>query len=405
LDRATPTTDILWEPLRPRPELETLPAGLVEALASFWARSRSRFDAEFPDFAARLELLGKPNPEILQLQRSPLDVPSVKHLHALVTRDQAAVPAKMEDGTWRHVALAHGRFKQHRNEARQRGGRIQHFAPPERVEKELQVLLAEHARLRDAAVAARAAWLLGGFLLTHPFADGNGRVARYLGDVDLLSVGLPAVRAASDVRAAGYLDAVEATSDSYLPLAAFITGEAELCVINALRAVEASTIAPSWNACHAEQAAVQRLRHAASDDYRAIQGRLDAWGVALGEVGSVAFPHGLRDASSRRGAVDAGTRERAAAVGVRARRGAPSRWFRVGDGWDSECHFDVLPMGTLGVDAYIAIATPARTVLRDRPPSLLLTLDEGLEDQVSRLAAWAERCVCALGMRSLSSDS
>src|SRR5262249_32684259 len=54
------------------------------------------------------------------------------------------------------------------------------FAPPEQVQSEMELLLAAYKETESEHPIIRAAWLHHRFISIHPFADGNGRVARAL---------------------------------------------------------------------------------------------------------------------------------------------------------------------------------------------------------------------------------
>ncbi|MFE9185954.1 Fic family protein [Micromonospora haikouensis] len=111
----------------------------------------------------------------------------IRELHALVTRHQLTYDAQDQFGRVARVALPHGEWKRQPNSViREDGVRI-HFAPPEHVQTEMELLLSRYEEL-SAVVhpIVRAAWLHHRFIRIHPFADGNGRVARALSLLVLL---------------------------------------------------------------------------------------------------------------------------------------------------------------------------------------------------------------------------
>ncbi|CAM6090762.1 unnamed protein product [Calypogeia fissa] len=75
------------------------------------------------------------------------------------------------------------------------------------------------------------AWLQRTFLRIHPFADGNGRVARIISSVPLLKAGLPPL-VVSSARKASYFDTlIEADkTENILPLASYLKEEMGLAI-------------------------------------------------------------------------------------------------------------------------------------------------------------------------------
>ena len=93
-------------------------------------------------------------------------------------------------------ALPKGEYKTQSNSVRLPGGSAHAYAPVDRVPVEMQRLLAEMRTVpfEQAHPVLQAAYAHYAFVTIHPFADGNGRVARALASVFLLQAyGLPLV--------------------------------------------------------------------------------------------------------------------------------------------------------------------------------------------------------------------
>lgn len=104
----------------------------------------------------------------------------IRELHVLITRHQATYEAQDQFGRVVQSPLIHGRWKTHANYAVRDDGTRVEFAPAEQVQSEMELLLAEYERSKGTHAIIRAAWLHHRFISIHPFADGNGRVARAL---------------------------------------------------------------------------------------------------------------------------------------------------------------------------------------------------------------------------------
>lgn len=116
----------------------------------------------------------------------PLSLHFIRELHVLITRHQPTYQAQDQFGRVVQAPRPHGEWKKQANYAtRDNGGRVE-FAPPEHVQSEMELLLARYEDTAKAHPIIRAAWLHHRFIAIHPFADGNGRVARALTLLTLL---------------------------------------------------------------------------------------------------------------------------------------------------------------------------------------------------------------------------
>ncbi len=106
----------------------------------------------------------------------------VKELHSAITRTQGTYPATDALGRQVDVDLKHGEYKTAPNHVQLADNSVLEYTPPEHVASEVDRLVQLHRENESAGVhpIVCAAWLHHRFVQIHPFADGNGRVARGL---------------------------------------------------------------------------------------------------------------------------------------------------------------------------------------------------------------------------------
>jgi Fic family protein len=109
-----------------------------------------------------------------------LSVFFVRELHQLITRHQPSYEARDALGNLIQVPLSHGEWKTQANHVRRTDGSVLEYTPPEHVQSQMERLVELYAQTSGAHPVVRAAWLHHRFICIHPFADGNGRVARAL---------------------------------------------------------------------------------------------------------------------------------------------------------------------------------------------------------------------------------
>lgn len=145
----------------------------------------------------------------------PLTAFFVRELHEVICQHQATYEAT--DSLGRPVAapLHRGSYKVHANHVTRPDGSTLEYAPPEQVEQQLELLLTMHAQARDQHPVSRAAWLHHRFIQIHPFEDGNGRVARALTLLVLLTAQLAPLVVDRLTRAA-YIAALDRANDGDL---------------------------------------------------------------------------------------------------------------------------------------------------------------------------------------------
>ncbi|HBL15908.1 MAG TPA: hypothetical protein DD417_03860 [Elusimicrobia bacterium] len=107
----------------------------------------------------------------------------IKELHVSLARTQATYLAHDARGIPIDVPLDHGAWKTQANHVLRSDDTLLEYTPPEHVASEMDRLVDCFESLDSAADVhpiIKAAWLHHSFVRIHPFADGNGRVARAL---------------------------------------------------------------------------------------------------------------------------------------------------------------------------------------------------------------------------------
>jgi hypothetical protein len=121
-----------------------------------------------------------------------LTVSYIKELHAALLRHVPTHTVKDSLGNWSERELLKGVFKTHANNPSRPDGSVHQYCPPEHVDAEMDRLVQLHVEHVQRAVPPEieAAWLHHAFTEIHPFADGNGRVARALASAVFLKAEL-----------------------------------------------------------------------------------------------------------------------------------------------------------------------------------------------------------------------
>ncbi|HSK01027.1 MAG TPA: Fic family protein [Kofleriaceae bacterium] len=106
----------------------------------------------------------------------------LKELHHALTRTQPHYTAVDALGQAVQRALPRGQWKQWPNHVVRPDGTLLEYCPPEHVDSEIDNLCTwyEGLEIQNLHPLIKAAWLHHRFVQIHPFADGNGRVARGL---------------------------------------------------------------------------------------------------------------------------------------------------------------------------------------------------------------------------------
>ncbi len=157
-------------------------------------------------------------------EQRPLSTSFVKQLHQLMTRKQETATGFDSLGRKQDIQLLHGTYKEWPNNPTRPDGKEHQYCPPEHVDAEMDRLIELHQAHRTADVApdVSAAWLHHRFTQIHPFQDGNGRVARAITSLVLISAGWFPLVVTRDDRAR-YIEALgDADEGNLVPLANLI---------------------------------------------------------------------------------------------------------------------------------------------------------------------------------------
>ncbi len=134
----------------------------------------------------------------------------IKELHAALLRSVDSYMAVDQFGTLVERRLEKGKYKETPNSPTRADGKVHEYCPPEHVAAEMDALVRMHGEHVAQGVPAEveAAWLHHRFTQIHPFADGNGRVARALASLVFLKAGWFPVVIRRDAKV-GYIDDLE----------------------------------------------------------------------------------------------------------------------------------------------------------------------------------------------------
>lgn len=121
-----------------------------------------------------------------------LTVGYIRELHSALLRHVRTHTVRDAMGNVFQREIVKGAFKTLPNNPTRPDGSIHQYCPPEHVASEMDNLIRmheEHAR-RKLPVEVQVAWLHHAFTQIHPFADGNGRVARAIASAVFIKAGL-----------------------------------------------------------------------------------------------------------------------------------------------------------------------------------------------------------------------
>lgn len=137
----------------------------------------------------------------------------IRRLHEDLTAPQGTYTVHTPVGVQQHP-LPRGEYKKHPNHVRLQDGSPHAYAPVDRTRDEMRRLVEQlqTERFEKAHPIIQAAYAHYGLVCVHPFADGNGRVARALGSAFLFRAARVPLLVFADQRDP-YLDAL-ATADA-----------------------------------------------------------------------------------------------------------------------------------------------------------------------------------------------
>lgn len=120
----------------------------------------------------------------LATQEVPISEASIRTLHEIVCGSQETYSAYTEMGMQKQP-LIKGRYKIFSNHVRRKNGGTHSYAPVDLTSDEMYKLCRElrSNKFLNAHPVLQASYAHYAFVVIHPFADGNGRVARALGSV------------------------------------------------------------------------------------------------------------------------------------------------------------------------------------------------------------------------------
>jgi Fic family protein len=140
------------------------------------ADARSLFEAQLSAFELVLDLVTNRFPDITQVW--------IQRLHEEITAAQKTYAVQTPVGP-QDQPLPRGQYKDHPNHVRTSDGRVHAYAPVQQTQVEMQRLLDElnTQEFVNAHPVLQASYAHYAFVAVHPFADGNGRVARALASI------------------------------------------------------------------------------------------------------------------------------------------------------------------------------------------------------------------------------
>ncbi len=159
----------------------------------------------------------------------------VKELHAALLRNQETHTVVDQFGQAFEKPLEKGQYKSAPNSPTRPNGSLHEYCPPEHVASEMDRLIemyTEH-QARGIPPEVESAWLHHRFSQIHPFADGNGRVARAISSLVFIKAGwFPLIVKREDWTR--YIEALEkADLDDLRPLVALFVEAQRTALIQA----------------------------------------------------------------------------------------------------------------------------------------------------------------------------
>jgi Fic family protein len=138
--------------------------------------ARALFEAQLRAFELVLDHVTERVPQITQAW--------IRRLHEETTAAQETYLVHTPVGEQRHP-LPRGKYKEHPNHVRTATGGVHAYAPVDQTQAEMQRLLDElnTSEFEEAHPVIQASYAHYAFVAIHPFADGNGRVARAVASV------------------------------------------------------------------------------------------------------------------------------------------------------------------------------------------------------------------------------
>lgn len=115
----------------------------------------------------------------------------IKEMHSALLRHVKTHTVRDASGNFFEKELVKGEYKVQSNTPTRPDGSVHEYCPPEQTASEMDRLIElyhEHSK-QEIPAEIEAAWLHHAFTQIHPFADGNGRVARMLASLVFIKSG------------------------------------------------------------------------------------------------------------------------------------------------------------------------------------------------------------------------
>lgn len=181
--------------------------------------------------------------EAMVREGEPVTQATLRELHLQLMGDTYEVQAQTPDGGWITREEQGGAYKSHPNHVRTATGETHYYATPEETPARMTDLMDAFTRLQAEVEAGEthplvaAATLHHGLVEIHPFADGNGRLARVLMNLLLMRAGFPPAVLRQERRDAYFGALAEADAGDLQPFLAFVAEEMEETMRLYLRAL------------------------------------------------------------------------------------------------------------------------------------------------------------------------
>ena len=206
----------------------------------------------------------------------------IKELHAALLRNQDVYAVVDQFGKVFEKPLEKGLYKTLPNNPTRLDGTVHECCPPEHVAAEMDRLVAMHAEheVGGVPVEVEAAWLHHRFSQIHPFADGNGRVARAIASLVLIKAGWFPLIVQREGRS-GYIDALEKADDGHLQPVVSLIVEAQRSAL-----IQATDVAYEMRPPVSIEEAIAAVRHRLAQRGKLRLGELQAAKRTAGQLAS-----------------------------------------------------------------------------------------------------------------------
>lgn len=160
--------------------------GITRTVALQGAAWEAALDEIGPDVRGQFEAQLDALEHVLDVVTNsrPITEVWIREMHALVCRNQKTYRVTTTAGVQEH-SLRHGEYKTQPNHVLTAEGEMHMYCPPDEVAAEMAALVDQLRAdsFGELHAVAQAAYAHPAFVAIHPFADGNGRVARVLASV------------------------------------------------------------------------------------------------------------------------------------------------------------------------------------------------------------------------------